>query len=62
MDLAKGENLTNLFNNLGAIGQENLAYNMANSNRALGYGAGINGVSFHKGAFGGLLTKTNRRR
>lgn len=62
MDMAKSENLTNLFDNLGAIGQENLAYNMVNSNKALDYWAAINGISSYKKLFGGSLIKNNRRR
>lgn len=53
LDAAKSANLTNLFNNLGAIGRENLAYNQANSNKALAYAAGLNeflkGISSYKG-------------
>lgn len=41
-DAAKSANLTSLFNNLGAIGNENLAWNQANSNMALDYGVSTN--------------------
>lgn len=61
LDEAKGQNLTNLFNNLGAIGQENQAFNMANSNKALNYLMNLNGESSYKKC-GGMLTKKNRRK
>lgn len=45
---ARSANLTNLFDNLGGIGQENFSMNMINSNPALLYGIGKNGSVDYK--------------
>ena len=61
---ARSENITNLYNNLGAIGRENFNSNMVTSNPAFYYGTGKNGaVNYYgKQADGGdLMTRTKRR-
>lgn len=62
---ARGENLTNFFDNIGNIGWEAYNRNMVNSNKALYYGADGSGRSYYKGSNGGYLTinrKKNRRK
>lgn len=60
---SKSMNLTNFFDNLGAVGQENFIMNQIASNPSLLYyytnGRGTVG---HKSERGGMLTKRNRRR
>ena len=60
---SKSMNLTNFFDNLGAVGQENFIMNQIASNPSLLYyytnGRGTVG---HKSKRGGMLTKRNRRR
>ena len=49
-DTSRSTNLTALFNNIGAVGKENMAYNMTNSNASLYYGIGRNGQIYFKPA------------
>ena len=58
---SRSMNLTNFFDNLGAIGQDNMAQNWRDRLIDIGYfGAGADRVVKKKG--GKLLTKKNRRR
>lgn len=60
---SKSMNLTNFFDNLGAVGQENFIMNQIASNPSLYYNY-INGKGTvgYKNKRGGMLTKRNRRR
>lgn len=60
---SKSMNLTNFFDNLGAVGQENFIMNQIASNPSLYYNY-INGRGTvgYKNKRGGMLTKRNRRR
>lgn len=61
---ARSANISNLYENLGAIGRENFNSNMVTSNPAFYYGTGKNGaVNYYgKQADGGdLMTRTKRR-
>lgn len=77
IDDARSSNITNFLDNMGAIGRENMAFNMANENPALYYGMDPYGGINYKmtpaeaaaketaksgAAFGGMLTKRNKRR
>jgi hypothetical protein len=46
----RSANMNSLLTNLGNVGSENLAYNMVNSNKALGFKADLNGWSNWWGA------------
>ena len=61
---ARGENLTNFFDNIGNIGWEAYNRNMVNSNRALYYGTDGSGNSYYKGSRGngGYLTINHKKR
>lgn len=60
---SKSMNLTNFFDNLGAVGQENFIMNQIASNPSLYYHyINGNGTVGHKNKRGGMLTKRNRRR
>lgn len=63
LEATRSANLTNFFDNLGAVGQENFIMNQIASNPSLYYeytnGKGTVG---HKNKRGGMLTKKNRRR
>lgn len=54
--------LTNLFDNLGALGSENYAFNQANTNAAYKFGADKTGAAYYKGKkkCGGYL-KTRKK-
>lgn len=60
---SKSMNLTNFFDNLGAVGQENFIMNQIASNPSLYYNY-VNGKGTvgHKNKRGGMLTRRNRRR
>lgn len=60
---SKSMNLTNFFDNLGAVGQENFIMNQIASNKSLYYNyINGNGTAGHKNKRGRMLTKRNRRR
>lgn len=61
---ARGENLTNFFDNIGNIGWEAYNRNMVNSNRALYYGTDGRGNSYYKGSRGdgGYLTINRKKK
>lgn len=60
---SKSMNLTNFFDNLGAVGQENFIMNQIASNPSLYYHyTNGNGTVGYKNKRGGMLTKRNRRR
>lgn len=61
---ARGENLTNFFDNIGNIGWEAYNRNMVNSNKALYYGTDGSGNSYYKGSRGdgGYLTINRKKK
>lgn len=60
---SKSMNLTNFFDNLGALGQENFIMNQIASNPSLYYNyTNGRGTVGYKSKRGGMLTKRNRRR
>lgn len=64
LEATRSANLTNFFDNMGGIGQENFIMNQIASNPSLYYqytAPGKGTVGF-KGRNGGMLTKKNRRR
>lgn len=49
-DQSRAANLSSLFNNIGNIGRENMAFNMVNSNKSQYYGINTNGTIYYKPA------------